>query len=323
MGFPFNLASLFGGGASDDPDDEYNLTRRTGNPYMMNLYGGGGMDTGIDPEDPEVMSYLQKSREPMPSSEIYRDYLSSRPQREDYKSNIWQKIGAGALGLFGRGDLGSDLLNRGYNRAYEDWETQGKLVPHIARGADVGRTKELEAERFGITGKARKRTFEETQRKNKTAEEARAKKVEADEAAKLERERRADAREERAIASGERASRSLSLSEQREARAEEEVGKRDIREGKRERRVSYGEKEKNLDKAIKDLEDTVTEDLENDPKYSSMFTINRKGEKVPAEGNEAFLYNLRKSEIEKRKKKLQDQFYSEAETQGLIHKLGE
>jgi len=312
MGFPYNFQSLFGGG---DDEEDPNLTRGMRNPYMMNLYSGDP-DVGIDVGDPATAQYMARAKEPLPSAGMYEQFLQQRPQHEDYKSNVWQKIGAALLGLGGQGEAGRNLLNKDYNRAYENWETEAKFLPTRARAADVGRGKELEAERFGIIGQAKKRQFEEGKRKATAAEDLRAKKeaAAAEKAAKTEAV--TSAREERATAASERASRSLELAEGREARAGE-------KEVKGARTKAFGAKEKELKGELATLEDKVTTEIENDSRYRNLFTTDKRGNKVPQAGSEDFLRNVRAAELHKRRKQLLERSEEEAVRSGLIHKLGE
>jgi len=293
---PYDFSSLFG---NEDDEEDPNLTRRMRNPYMMNLYDGG--EEAIDSTDPATISYMARAKEPLPSQAIYREYLSKRPQTEDYKSSILQKIGAGLLGAFGQGEAAKKLVHPGYEKAYGDWQTEGKYVPQIARGADVGRQRELEAERFGIIGTAKKRQFEETQRTNTASEEARKAKAEANAKTKAASEARAESREERATAAGERASKSLSLSESREARAEREAKGRSERELKAEQIKETERRTKSLEKEEQDIPTQVKREITSDPRYKHLFTRNEEGKIVPTEeGMSVKILDLIDSEINKR-----------------------
>lgn len=300
----------------DDEEDDFNLTRRMRNPYMMNLYGGSDFDPGVDPNDPATAAYISRAKEPPPSQNIYREYLAGRPEEEQFKSNIWQKIGGALLGLGGQAKAARSLVHPGYERAFADWQTEGKYVPQLARSADIGRQRELEAERFGIVGQAKRRQFEETKRKTSEIERTRAEAAKARALKEASTKERAESRESRAEAAAVRA-------ETREARAEEREERGIEKEVKGEKRASYKEKKKDLEKELGKLEDQVSIEIENNPKYKELFVVNRNGEKIPAPGNEEFLQRVRESMVAERRKKLESRFYSEAAGAGLIHKLGE
>lgn len=71
----------------------------------------------------------------------YKDYLNQAPTRDQYKNNIWEKIGAAlagtsaawtsknpALGL----QTSRQFLDDRYNRAVEEWNTRGKGMAQAA-----------------------------------------------------------------------------------------------------------------------------------------------------------------------------------------------
>jgi len=303
---PFDFSSLFG---SDDEEEDPNLTRRMRNPYMMNLYGGSDSDTtpdvGIDPADEATAHYMSRAKESLPSEGIFRDYLSRRPEEDSTENQPkwWERLigGLSTLGGPQSAAAGKGLINRHFNKAYADWQTEGKYITPSARSADEGRRRELEAERFGIIGASKKRSFEETQKVHRTTEEARKTKAEADAKTKAASEARAESREERATTASERASKSLSLSESREARAEEEAKRRGERELRGEQTKLTERRDKSLKTEEKDIPTQVKREITSDARYRKYFERNEKGQIVPTEeGVEAGILDLIDSEINKR-----------------------
>jgi len=313
---PSDYAGLFDFSDGSEEDDPNLLRRRTSPMYDVSP------DVGIDPNDPATAHYMARAREPLPSQGMYEHFLASKPDERDpdFKSNVGQKVLAGLFSAFGQKGAAEKLIHPGYKDAFEDWTTEAKFLPSRARAADVGRQRELESEKFGIIGQAKKRQAVETERTHKAAETQRAANAEA---AKLKADK-ADAltaqREARAEAREQRAERQLQLSEERLKNTEEGTTRR-IEEGEtKNRRSTYAGKKKELEASLADAEDEIKDEISNDPRYKESFVVTKKGV-VPKPEQKAFLYNLVQQRLAERRKKLNDRFFAESEAQGLTQPL--
>src|SRR4030095_12185885 len=133
---------------------------------------------------------------------MYREYLGRRPDitSPEYKPKWWESLIGGLATMGGEGArrAGMALIGRRYNKAYGDWQTEGKILPNIARAADTAKGREIAAEKFGLTSKAAERRQSEIERKNLAAEKARAEKERVAEERRQAQEELTRARESRA-----------------------------------------------------------------------------------------------------------------------------
>jgi hypothetical protein len=293
---PSDYAGMFDF-ADDGEDDELSLRRRTSPMYDT------APDVGIDPNDPATAHYMARAREPLPSQGMYEHFLASKPDERDpeFKSSLLQKIGAGLFGAFGQKGAAERLIHPGYKDAFEDWQTEAKFLPSRARSADVGRQRELESEKFGIIGQAKKRQFEETQRTHKATEADRSEKarIAAEKAAAKEEADRKQ--EERRTKTDERLAAAAELANSREARAQRAEEDRLRREKLQEHEKLVTNRTKDLKAEEEDIPTQVRREITSDPRYRHLFTRDDKGKIVPTEeGEAAGIRDLIDSETNKR-----------------------
>jgi hypothetical protein len=316
---------------SDDEEDP-NMTRRSTNPFLRNLgpnmynlgqdvtegyhniFGGanehvtepGAYDPNTGMNEQERNRYMELSKEAAPSEGMYREYLGRRPDitSPEYKPKWWESLIGGLATMGGEGArrAGMALIGRRYNKAYGDWQTEGKILPNIARAADTAKGREIAAEKFGLTSKAAERRQSEIERKNLAAEKARqlkeeasAKKEEAREALTREREARAEAREARAEEASRRA-------EGREARLEAEGKEREGRAERKEKGEFEAKRTKALHTEEENIEEEVKEEIANDPAFKDYFATDKKGSIIITEaGKAAGIHEHIKNKIRQRK----------------------
>lgn len=164
---------------SEDEDEEYpySLTRSMRDPYLSNLSDFSDFDS-IDryersedesiPSSSRAMSYLQAALESPPSEKMYSEYISRRPHYydEEYRPSIGRRIGAALFGAgagaIGKPELGMSgvekIIRAPYERAFENWKTQGLDIATRARLADAARNRKLMAFRELLRGEEREKT---------------------------------------------------------------------------------------------------------------------------------------------------------------------
>lgn len=249
--------------------------------------------------DAEMAAYLRKATEAPPSERIYEEYISRKPHEEQYrKGGFWRSLGGALAGLGGRQDIAHMITHPGMERAYSDWETEGKYVGRRASAADAARNRSLMMEKFGIEQEDKKRKEaiqsqrdtqlaihqQEVDKRNEERE-ARIAQREADAAdyrARTERRaedtaRRAEAREGRA--------------ERREIEAGETARRKELEGTYKGRTTAFEEEEKNVEKR-------VTEEFLADPNNEEH--IDRKTGRLSPEAKQAIA-----AEVTKRRRKME------------------
>jgi len=324
---------------NDEEEDPYASSRKLKNPYSIL---GENEENSLPPstrnmleyeetppleeEDPAAKMYMENASQPMPSEGMLKDYLSRRPDESGENKPKWyERLVAGLSTLGGRESAraGQDYLHRRYNRSYDSWATEGKLVPQMARSADAARSKELEAERFNIIGTAKKRQFDEAKRKTSAIETGKEKTAQAKEAKDVESEARRVKTDERLEAGSLRAEGNANRAERREQRMEERDIKKDAKEVDTTRHSSYERRKKDFESSIDNIDVDVVEEFQD--KYPTYFAPDPKsGELIPNEqGLAAGIVQMKDAEVKKRKRKAEDDFQSSLESAGIMHKLGE
>jgi len=340
MGSPFSFANMYGG----EEEDPYASSRKLKNPYSAWAEGDIGQEAGdllppstrnmleyeetppLEEEDPAAKMYMENASQPMPSEGLLKDYLNRRPDESGENKPKWyERLVAGLSMLGGRESAraGQDYLHRRYNRAYDSWATEGKLVPQMARSADAARSKELEAERFNIIGTAKKRQFDEAKRKTSAIETGKEEAAKAKEAKDLGAEARRVKTDERLEAGALRAEGNANRAERREQRMEERDIKKEAKEVDTSRHSSYERRKRDFESSIDNIEVDVVEEFQQ--KYPTYFVPDPKGkELIPNEqGLAAGIVQMKDAEVKKRKRKAEDDFDNSLVEAGITHKLGE
>lgn len=157
-------------------------------PYDYNLFGEDDpfkFDFGLNSkpnsfQTPDTTSYA-RNRLPGLNAPVYdygpmqryQKYLSSEPDRGDFKPSILRRILAGASGGFeamdsgniGRGiQLGQGILNQPYEQAYDQWAQRGNRVKADAALADTRFKNEMTAYDKQVDNALRERTIANSER---------------------------------------------------------------------------------------------------------------------------------------------------------------
>ncbi len=307
---PFDYSSLLN--EDDSEDDSIGggiLPRR----QYQGMYGGSDEIPPLDQNDPAAKMYLAHASSPMPSEGLLKDYLARRPDErsQKYQGNFGQKLLSGVFNLLGQKGASERLMHPGFQDAYSDWQTEGKLIPQMARSADLTKQKELEAEKFNIIGTAKGKQQAETIRKNKATETSRAEVASAKAAKDKELSDAKAKAEARAEGTATRSEKYLSLAEQREARAEAEAkAKKEDPTNKKLKETLITERNQAAYKnESADLEDTVKNEISSNPHWSKYFTIDKDGNTtLTDEGKASGMDALAKYMIGKRKKALKQKY---------------
>ena len=114
----------------------------------------------LDPRDPDLLAYQQRSTQPTGSEELISDYVSRRPVYDPSRGRRLAAATIAALttgdsGDIGRGySLGQSVLRQPYERQSEEWKSEGAGISSRARLLDAERQRELAGMKYGLTTKA-------------------------------------------------------------------------------------------------------------------------------------------------------------------------
>jgi|WetSurMetagenome_2_1015567.scaffolds.fasta_scaffold231705_2 hypothetical protein len=155
------------------PYDEYG-NNGSSNPWMDVFSQVAGQYTNPRPadyyfkeDDPYYQAYLRKSQEAPQSESLIRDYLSRRPEEENYKPGIWRKMGGFLLGALSGNPTqayksAQQFTQDPYNDAMSEWTDEGKRIDTQARLSDAARTRELGAMKLGLDNRLKSLRYQST-----------------------------------------------------------------------------------------------------------------------------------------------------------------